>query len=75
MQEHQRMKAWTLAEIEQKHRLQWAHEVPGNSCNHTLYMHTKIFNLQVIFISCGSAFGYCSTSSGELLLILAHSAT
>ena len=24
------MKVWTLSEIEQKHRLQWAHEVPGN---------------------------------------------
>lgn len=24
------MKAWTLNEIEPKHRLQWVHEVPGN---------------------------------------------
>lgn len=30
------MKAWTLTEAEQKHRLQWAHEVPGNNYKYYL---------------------------------------
>ena len=25
------MKAWTQTEVQQKHQLQWAHEVPGKT--------------------------------------------
>lgn len=76
------MKAWTLTETERKHRLQWAHEVPGNSPpplpptplpHH--HRNQETHTLQVIFISYGSAFGWCLPSSGELLLTLGRSAT